>query len=71
MQTTLIIRKGRRWRRRDIRKFRRDFPMHFGKTLLVQVGRKPWKWTVGSVRKRRHGIQTGKAFRPNKPPHRK
>lgn len=54
MQTTLLIRKGRRWRRRDIRKFRRDFPMHFGKTLLVQVGRKPWKWTVGSVRKRRH-----------------
>ena len=31
MQTTLLIRKGRRWRRRDIRKFRRDFPMHLEK----------------------------------------
>jgi ribosomal protein S4 len=69
MNTALLIRKGRLWRKQDTRKFRRNIPIQFGKTLLIQIGRKPWKWTVGSVRKRRHRDFKEKGrYRPQQAP---
>lgn len=69
IRSTLIIRKGRIWRRRDKRKFRRNFPRLLGNLIMTQVGRKPWKWTYGYAQKRKHReYKQAKRHRPQKAP---
>lgn len=64
----VLIRKGRFWRKRDKRKFKRISASNLGNLILTQVGRQPWKWTFGYAQKSNHREYRPKRHKVKRPP---
>lgn len=68
LSSALLRRRGRIWRRRDKRRFKRGSTGKLGSLILTQVGRKPWKWSHGYTYKRNHREYPAKRHKVQRPP---